>query len=88
MPPKKGGPWQLEQVKLRLRAEQVARERAAGDRQRALEDEEARDRQARTPGKGNNSWVECTLCLLVLCCLLLCLSVLLLSSVVLASLKQ
>ena len=88
MPPKKGGPWQLEQVKLRLRAEQVAREREAGARQRAIEEEEARDRQARTPVQGNNSWAECTLCLWVLCCLLLSLSVLLLSSVVLASLKH
>ena len=88
MPPKKGGPWQLEQVKLRLRAEQVAREREAGARQRAIEEEEARVRQTRTPVQANNSWAECTLCLLVLCCLLLCLSVLLLSSVVLASLKH
>ena len=47
MPPKKNGPWQLEQVKLRLRAEQLGRERAAGDRYREIEEAETRDRQAR-----------------------------------------
>ncbi len=53
-----GIPGVVEQVKLRLRAEQVARERAAGDRCRDIEDEEARDRQARTQVKGKNSWAE------------------------------
>jgi hypothetical protein len=99
MPPKKGGPWQLEEVKLRLRAEQLARERAAGARYREIEEREARERQiirleeealrqARAQGKGNTSWGECSLCILVLCCLLLSISVLILSSVALASLKK
>jgi hypothetical protein len=37
--PKNLGPWQLDKVKLRLRQEQVAREKAASERYRLLSEE-------------------------------------------------
>ncbi len=89
MPPKRKGPWQLETVKLRLRAEQVAvaRERAADLRYRQLEDDD-RDPPKRTHcterNIGKTSWAAGILCVLVLCCLLLAISVVFLSSVVLS----
>jgi hypothetical protein len=91
MPPKRVGPWQLEQVKLRLRAGQVARERAAAIRYRQVEDDEReyeREPPRRVHGterhRGNTSWTECILCVLVVCCLLLVVAVVFLSSLVLS----
>jgi hypothetical protein len=89
MPPKRAGPWQLETVKLRLRAEQVARERerAAELRYRQLEDEGAEPLR-RTHGTerytGKTSWLECFLCVLVVCCVFLVIAVVFLSVVVLS----
>jgi hypothetical protein len=78
MPPKRAGPWQLEQVKLRLRAEQVARERTAEIRYRQVEEDERyppRIIHITERNRGNTSWTECILCVLVTCCLLLVVSV-------------
>ena len=91
MPPKRGGPWQLEQVKIRLRAEQVAREREAALRYRELEDEDARPLRttyATERYTGDNSWLQCCLCLLVVCCILLVLAVVFLSVVVVSLFKK
>ena len=87
MPPKRAGPWQLETVKLRLRAEQVAREKAAALRYRQVEDEGAeplRRTHAIERYTGQTSWLECFLCVLVLCCVFLVIAVVFLSVLVLS----
>jgi hypothetical protein len=76
MPPKRAGPWQLERVKLRLRAEQVARERAAALRYRQVEDEGAeplrlRRTHATERDTGKTGWLQIFLCVLVVCCVFL-----------------
>jgi hypothetical protein len=87
MPPKRAGPWQLETIKLRLRAEQVARERAAALRYRQVEDEGA-ERLRRTDAierdTGKTSWLQILLCVLVVCCVLLLIAVVFLSVLVLS----
>ena len=74
------GPWALDKVKKRLRAEQVQREEIASARYRLQEDNQ-KDKEAHSV---NSSECHCSVLLvLALCCLLLSLAVLLLSSVVL-----
>ena len=74
---KQVGPWQLDGVKARLRAEQVGRERAASARYRTQE-----WRDLGEDNKGKTSWAHCILLLLLL------LLVLVLSSVVVALAKK
>ncbi len=81
--PKKLGPWGLNEVKTRLRAEQVKREKAASERYRQQE-EGGQD----TGSKGVRNCSECLLIVVVLCCFLLSLSVLALSSVILAQARK
>ncbi len=73
MPPNKAGPWQLEQVKLRLRSEQVAREKAAGVKYRKIEDEDSHlHKTSHGPDKACSKERDISiLCVLVVCCLLL-----------------
>jgi hypothetical protein len=88
---KKAGPWQLEAVKLRLRAEQVARENAAALRYRQLEDEAEqplRRTHATDRHTGKTSWLECFLCALVVCCVLLVVAVVFLCVFVVLSLTK
>ena len=87
MPPKRAGPWQLETVKLRLRAEQVAREKAAALRYRQVEDEGAeplRRSHGTERDTGKTGWLQIFLCVLVVCCVFLVLAVVFLSVVVLS----
>jgi hypothetical protein len=80
MPANPPGPWKLDNVKKRLRAEQVAREKAASARYRRQED---KLRQQRIDSKGQTSACQCSVLLVLgLCCFLLSLAVLVLSSVV------
>ena len=80
MPATSPGPWALDKVKKRLRAEQVQREKAASARYRLLEDKR-RDEEGRSV---SSSGCHCSvLFVLTLCCLLLLLVVLLLCFVVL-----
>jgi hypothetical protein len=84
MPRKTLGPFQLEQVKTRLRAEQVERENAASARYRARE-------EVKTTPDVKKRACQCSVVLVLsLCCLLLSVVALVLSSVVLrqASMKQ
>ena len=87
MPKKPVGPWVLNEVKTRLRREQVAREAAATARYRQLEERET-DQGSSTREDGRNSVSHCVLFIAVLCCLLLSLSVLLLSGVVFSLAKK
>ncbi len=79
MPKKKKtvGPWELNEVKTRLRREQVAREAAATARYRQAEERET--------DQGSS---HCVLVIAVLSCLLLSLSVLVLAGVVLSLAKK
>lgn len=80
---KQPGPWELNEVKKRLRAEQVNREKAASERYRQQEEG--------GQGEGNKGVRKCSDCILivlVLCCFLLSLSVLALSSVILAQARK
>jgi hypothetical protein len=79
---KKSGPWELNEVKSRLRREQVARETAATQRYRQLE---ARDQQG---NRGETSQSNCVLLVLVVVCLVLALCLLLLSGAVLSLSKK
>jgi hypothetical protein len=80
MPTNPLGPWALDKVKNRLRAEQVQREEAASARYRRQEDKE-KDEEAQSV---NSRACHCSvLLLLTLCCLLLSLAVLVLSFIVL-----
>ena len=92
MPPKRAGPWQLETVKLRLRAEQVARERAAELRYRQQEDEGAlplrRQHESERYNIGKTSWSDCFLCVLVVCVIILVVAVVFLCIVVLSLTKK
>ena len=85
MRPNKPGPWALDKVKKRLRAEQVQRERLASERYRQAEDQ-AQVQESKT----NQTVSHHSPLLLFLCfaCLLLLLLVLVLSSVVLALAKK
>ena len=84
MLPNLPGPWTLDKVKNKLRAEQVQREKAAAARYRRQE-EKKKDRETQI-GKTST---QCSLLLvLTLCCLLLSLTVLVLSSVVLTLAKK
>ena len=89
MPKKPVGPWELNEVKTRLRREQVAREAAATARYRQAEQRET-DQGSSTVTRedGRNSVSHCVLLIAVLSCLLLSLSVLLLSGVVLFLAKK
>jgi hypothetical protein len=69
------GPWQLDDVKARLRAEQVGRERAASARYRAQEQRDLGEDNTIAKNAGKTSWAHC-IYLLALSCLLLSLSVL------------
>ena len=80
--PKKSGPWELNEVKSRLRQEQVARETAATQRYRDLEE---RGQQA---NRGETSQSNCVLLVLVVACLVLALCLLLLSGAVLSLSKK
>jgi hypothetical protein len=80
MPATPPGPWALDKVKKRLRAEQVQRDEAASARYRRQEDKQ-KDEEAQTV---KSSACRCSVLLvLTFCCLLLSLAVLVLSSVVL-----
>jgi hypothetical protein len=65
----------LNELKVRLRREQVERESAASERYRPTQD--------KNKVAEKSSFSNCILCLLVVCCLFLSLSVLLLSTVLL-----
>ena len=73
--PNKAGPWQLNELKSRLRREQEERERVASDRYRQAE------KMDKDSEKSN--LFNCILCLLVVLCLLLSLIVLFLATLVL-----
>ena len=79
MPPKGDGPWALDKVKQRLRAEQVDRERAAAARYRRQEE---RGERQETQSSAASSPQCCLLFLLTVVCLLLSLILLVLSSLV------
>ena len=94
-PDKQSGPRKLEAVKVRLRAEQVAREKAAVLRYRQLAEDEAeqaeqpqRRTQATERHTGKTTWLECFLCVLVVCCVLLVIAVVFLCVVVLSLSKK
>ena len=91
-PDKKTGPRRLEAVKLRLRAEQVARENAAALRYRQLAEEldeqPLRITHATDRHTGKTSWLECFLCALVVCCVFLVVAVVFLCVVVLSLSKK
>ena len=91
-PDKQSGPRKLEAVKVRLRAEQVAREKAAVLRYRQLAEDEAEQPQRRTQRTerhtGKTTWLECFLCVLVVCCVLLVIAVVFLCVVVLSLSKK
>ena len=89
MPKKSVGPWALDEVKTRLRREQVAREVAATARYRQAEQRET-DQGSSTVTRedGRNSVSHCVLLIAVLSCLLLSLSVLVLAGVVLTLAKK
>jgi Flp pilus assembly protein TadB len=91
-PDKESGPRKLEAVKVRLRAEQVAREKAAVLRYRQLAEDEAEQPQRRTQRTerhtGKTTWLECFLCVLVVCCVLLVIAVVFLCAVVLSLSKK
>ena len=73
--PNKAGPWQLNELKSRLRREQEERERVASDRYRQAE---KKDKDSE-----KSNLFNCILCLLVVLCLLLSLIVLFLATLVL-----
>jgi len=73
--PKKVGPWQLDDVKARLRAEQVGREKAASARLRQQELRYFGEDNTTQKNTEKTSWAYC-LFLLAVCCFLLSLSVL------------
>ena len=80
MPATPPGPWTLDKVKKRLRAEQVQREKAASARYRR----QANRQQDEEAQSVKSSACQCSLLVvLTVCCLLLSLIVLVLSSVVL-----
>jgi hypothetical protein len=89
MPKKPVGPWALDEVKTRLRREQVAREVAATARYRQAEQRET-DQGSSTVTRedGRNSVSHCVLLIAVLSCLLLSVSVLVLAGVVLTLAKK
>jgi hypothetical protein len=91
-PDKQSGPRKLEAVKVRLRAEQVAREKAAVLRYRQLAEDEAEQPQRRTQATerhtGKTTWLEGFLCVLVVCCVLLVIAVVFLCVVVLSLSKK
>jgi hypothetical protein len=91
-PDKQSGPRKLEAVKVRLRAEQVAREKAAVLRYRQLAEDESEQPQRRTQATerhtGKTTWLECFLCVLVVCCVLLVIAVVFLCVVVLSLSKK
>jgi hypothetical protein len=73
--PVKPDSGQLNELKVRLRREQVERENAASERYRQTQD--------KNKVTEKSSFFNCLLCLLVVCCLFLSLSVLLLSTALL-----
>ena len=79
MPQTPPGPWTLDTVKNRLRAEQVQREKAAAARYRR---QEQRDNRRETQSSRTSSTQCSLLLLLILVCLLLSLTVLVLSSLI------
>ena len=85
MPVNQPGPWALDKVKKRLRAEQVQREKAASARYRRQEEKQL-NQEGQTV---KTSACQCSLLVvLTLYCILLSLVVLVLSSVVLRILKK
>jgi hypothetical protein len=72
--PKKAGPWQLNDVKARLSAEQVVRERAASARYRVQEWIDLDEDNTTPQNTGKTSWAHCIF-LPALSCFLLSLSV-------------
>jgi hypothetical protein len=90
---KQPGPWELNEVKTRLRSEQVKREKAASERYRQQKDR-GQDEGNRgithqdVGSKGIRNCSDCILIVLVFCCFLLSLSVLALSSVILAQARK
>ena len=92
MPKTPPGPWALDKVKKRLRAEQLERERIASARYRQEEDrralaryrQEERNVQQRRDSQGQPSSCQCSVLLvLTLCSCLLSLAVIVLLSFVL-----
>ncbi len=85
MPANRPGPWTLDKVKKRLRAEQVQRETLASARYR-LEGDQGKEQETKT---SQTSFIQSGLVLfLSLSCLILLLLVLVLSSVVVALAKK
>jgi hypothetical protein len=79
------GPWALDKVKKRLRAEQVQREETASARYRRQEEKELHQ-EGQTVKR---SACQCSVLLvLTLCCFVLSLAILVLSSVVLRIVKE
>ena len=82
MPPK-SGPWSLDNVKARLRQEQVEREKEASRRYRQLE-----ARRAKEETVGGTGLSRCVLVVFVLCFVLLTLVVISLCAVIVSLLKK
>ncbi len=82
MPPKPG-PWSLDNVKARLRQEQVEREKEASRRYRQLE-----ARRAKEETLGGTGFSRCLLVVFVLCFALLTLVVIALCAVIVSLLKN
>ena len=85
MPANPPGPWTLDKVKKRLRAEQVQREKSASERYRRPEQKELREK-GKT--RETSACQGCLLVVLTLCCILLSIVVLVLSSVVLRTVTK
>ncbi len=85
MPGHPAGPWALDKVKKRLRAEQVQREQAAAARYKRQEEKQYdQERQSNNTSACQSS----VFLVLILCCLFLSFAVLVLSSVVLQIVKD
>ena len=83
MPPK-AGPWSLDNVKARLRQEQVEREKEASARYR----EQEAARRGKQETVGDTSLSRCVLCFVLLCFVLLSVVVIALCAVIVSLLKK
>jgi hypothetical protein len=81
--PQKAGPWSLDNVKARLRQEQVEREKEASARYREQE-----ARRAKQETVGETSLSRCVLVVFVLCFVLLSVVVIALCAVIVSLLKK
>jgi hypothetical protein len=84
--PERPGPWALDNVKRRLRHEQVVRERAASARYRRAE--ERQNRQQNPIPVVRDSLSSCVVIVLVVFCILLILCVVALCGAVLSLVKN